>query len=270
MELEGSRFLKKLPSHSKSFSLYYEVLKYLSADDAILEKKFQTLFDRNNSNTLTSSMESIEDDYPHHHLLSKDHSNLCLLTHRFVSSNLELNHRDNSHVITTKRISNSREFTKVALDEDTFLTGRRSKKKQFRFAYNPEMISTMVLESLDGLFGDPFRSSRHSGWSKTIKSMFKSIWKSKDQSEQTEQSLEETMLDPTDWVLLQLYYSVCGDSQESCTIKWFTTLISDVNEIHESPNSRLVLIALCFDNSGMFVRISGITSSKASFHVFGY
>lgn len=214
-----------------------------------------------------------------------------LEAHRFFDRH---NHRQNrnthSHFVTSVNIpslSPNSSFhtpgikTKIALDENTSLTGRsRSRDPRFRVAYNPETISSMVLESLDGLFGDPYRSTRNSGWSKKISSLFQSIWRSKPSTTSTptpengnshSSDLEQqSSLNPTDWVLLQLFHSVCGDSPESCTIKWYTTLISNAKSTEESPNSRLVLVAFCFDKNGTVVRISGITSSKSSFHVFGY
>jgi hypothetical protein len=49
-------------------------------------------------------------------------------------------------------------------------------------------------------------------------------------------------------------------------LKWYATFITDTKA---TPiESRLLVVATCFDISGSIARVSGITSSKSAFRVF--
>lgn len=276
MELEGSRFIKKLPSYSKSYTLQREILKYLEIDENMINKDFEDLFEKDFVETAPPSLENIEDDLETMIPLSNNIS-FCLETEFFSGNSIEKRTHE-SHVITLKRFANTtipRNSIKIALDENTRLTPIR--KRIPKVAYNPEKISSMVLQSLDGLFGDINRSTRTNSLSKRVTSIFHLFWNLKsnsynqnqNQNQQELQFVDESQMDPTDWLLLQLFYSVCGDSSDSCTIKWYTTCISPINNLQHSFDSRIVIVAFCIDKTGSIFRISGITSNKSCFHVSG-
>ena len=128
-------------------------------------------------------MENIEEDI--------ENPLFFLESHLFFDRNFLQNRYNNTHYITSRRISNSTNptsLTKIALDENTCLTGQRTKLR--RVAYSPQVISTTVLESLDGLFGNPNQSVKDNTWTKKISSMFQSIWSSKLRSQSIESSDE--------------------------------------------------------------------------------
>jgi hypothetical protein len=150
---------------------------------------------------------------------------------------------------------------KIALDDDTPITGMRRSDQKFKIAYCPQMISRLVLESIESLLGDSARLHRKK-WHRKVSSLFRSIFCSSSNHNRPT-SLESS----TDWLLLRLYLAVSGGSPASSVVKWYATFITDTNA---TPiESRLVVVVVCFDTSGSIARVSGITSSKLAFRVMG-
>lgn len=148
---------------------------------------------------------------------------------------------------------------KLALDDDTPLTGMRGCNEKFRIAYCPRMISSLVLESIESLLGDSVRNRRKK-WHRKVASIFRSMFCFS--SPQNEPSVFENS---ADWLLHRLYMAVSGSSAANSTVKWYATFISDTNAT--PVESRLIVVAICFDICGSIAHVCGITSSKSAFRV---
>ena len=148
---------------------------------------------------------------------------------------------------------------KLALDDDTPLTGMRGSNEKFRIAYCPRMISSLVLESIESLLGDSGRN-RRKRWHRKVASIFRSMFCSS--SPRSEPSVFENS---ADWLLHRLYMAVSGSSAANSIVKWYATFISDTNVT--PVESRLIVVAICFDICGSIAHVCGITSSKSAFRV---
>lgn len=249
MELEGPRF----PTYTQNYvsDLRREFIEY----SCRLPLRHGTMrideeddddgdgIDRT-TNTLSSFTENNEDVY----VLHARHPNHSLGS----NAGPELSH----HLL-----DNSPERSmKLALDEDTLLTGRRNRNQKFQIAYCPQMISNMVLESMESLFNESHRAPRRGKWRRQIAKILRSIfYGGTHEITQTQNS--------TDWLLNQMYLSVSGGAPANSVVKWYATFITDLHQTQ--PESRLVVVAVCFDINGSIAHVSGITSSKSAFKVLG-
>jgi hypothetical protein len=163
---------------------------------------------------------------------------------------------------------------RLALDDDTPLTADRESPQQFQVAYCPEMISSMVLDSVQGLLGDSVRPKRRRRrWHRRVASFFRSFFCTA-QSPGSHRGSDGVSLNSappldnvTDWLLHHLCISVSGATPASSAVKWYATFVTDIEAT--PPEVRLVVVVVCFDVNGSLARVSGITSSKSSFRVFG-
>jgi hypothetical protein len=157
---------------------------------------------------------------------------------------------------------------KLALDDDTPLTANRQSHQKFQVAYCPQMISTMVLESVEGLLGDSVRPKhRRPKWKRRIASLFRTFFCSSSKPSERMINSARSFHNSTDWLLHHLSLSVGGGTTTSSVVKWYATFVMDSDTT--PPEARLVVVAVCFDVNGSVAKVSGVTSSKSSFRVFG-
>lgn len=253
MELEGARFPTRLQNNVSD--LRRDVIEFSSQipfrrgtvtidDEDTNEREDGDDIDgkTNDSQPYTENMNDIYVLHAHHPSFSTSETALSLHYH------------NNSHERSMK----------IALDEDTVLTGKRIPNQRFQVAYCPQMISSMVLESLETLFNEFRGEPRRSRWNR-IMELFRSVFRSPPPPLPQQQL--QRFQSSTDWLLHQLYLSVSGSAPTSSVVKWYTTFITDLNL--SPPESRIVVVAICFDINGSIAHISGITSSKSAFRVFG-
>ena len=254
MELEGPRFFSD--SHKVVSSIHREYFATSQSSSTLRTETMRITEDGNeeediaeeNSSTLATTGESPNEIYILHAHTQSSTSHPPPVDPR----TLRQSHNDpDDHPM------------KLALDDDTPLTRTRSSIQKFRIAYSPQMISRLVLESIESLLGESPRTRRKK-WHRKVASMFRSIFCSS--------SNPPTRSDPssfgcsTDWLLHRLYLAVSGGSPASSVVKWYATFITDTKA---TPiESRLLVVATCFDISGSIARVSGITSSKSAFRVF--